>query len=136
MFKVLYDLAASLGYPAMTIQAVGMDHSYSIRNAAMETGHAEGVVDCSVHVDRGIMKNRDKLQFSENLEIIRSHLRMLVKITNQDIFDRGVAVVLAHWRDEMLETVFADWFESVYVNEDWRHGSFYAGAGQIPGEML
>lgn len=136
MFKILHALAGSLGYPSLTIQAVGMDHSYSIRNAAMETGGADGVIDCSIHVDRGIMKNRDKLQFPANLETVRSHFRMLVRITNREIFDRGVAVVLATWRDHLNEDVFADWFETVYLSEDWGNGSFHAGAGQVPGESF
>jgi hypothetical protein len=60
-----------------------MDHSYSIRNAAIDTGGAEGVVDYSIHVDRGIVKNRDKLQNPENLDTVESHFRMLVRITNR-----------------------------------------------------
>jgi hypothetical protein len=133
MFKVLHALAGTLGFPSLTIQAVGMDHSYSIRNAAIETGGAEGVVDCSIHVDRGIMKNRDKLQNPENLDTVRSHFRMLVRITNREIFDRGVAVVLADWRDNLNEDVFAAWFEDIYLNDDWGNGSFHAGAGGVPG---
>jgi L-lactate utilization protein LutB len=81
VFKVLHALAGTLGFSSLTIQAVGMDHSYSIRNAAIDTGGAEGVVDCSIHIDRRIMKNRDKLQNPKNLDTVRSHFRMLVMIT-------------------------------------------------------
>jgi hypothetical protein len=98
----------------------------------METGGAVGVIDCVVHVDRGIMKNRDKLKNAGNLESIRCSFRMLSRITNREIFDRGVDVVLQEWRG-MGEHEFADWFETVYLNEDWGNGSFHAGAGEVPG---
>jgi hypothetical protein len=82
MFKVLHALAGTLGFPSLAMQAVEVDHSYSIRNAAIDTGGAEGVVDCSIHVNRGIVKNRDKLQNPENLDTVRRHFRMLVMFTN------------------------------------------------------
>jgi hypothetical protein len=109
-----------------------MDHSKALRNAAKSAG-AEFVVDCYIHVDCGMMKNRGKLKKSAYIETARDHIRMLSKITDRGIFDRGIMeIVLAEWRFQR-ENEFADWFESVYLAEDWDLGSFHAGAGGYPG---
>jgi hypothetical protein len=131
MFDCFKKIAHGLGFTNLSIAATGMDHSQALRNAAKAAG-VENVVDCYVHVDRGMMKNRGKLHDSAYIEAARSHIRMLAKITDKAIFDRGMDIVLAEWRCQG-EHAFADWFESVYLAEDWEHGSFHAGAGGFPG---
>jgi hypothetical protein len=71
-------------------------------------------VDCYGHVDRGMMKSRGQLKKSAYIETAR----MLSKITDRGICDRGMEIVLAEWRFQR-ENEFADWFESVYLAEDW-----------------
>ena len=124
-------MANSLGYSEITIQAVGMDHSQACLNAAKAAG-AACVVDCSVHVDRGMFKNRGRLKKGDYLETALQHVRMLVSITDRETFDYGAQVVLSQWKTDGEEE-FADWFESVYLAEDWDGGSFFAGAGGVPG---
>jgi hypothetical protein len=53
-------MAKVLGFCDVTIAAVGMDHCQAARNAAKDAG-AESVVDCFIHVDRCMLKNRGKL---------------------------------------------------------------------------
>jgi hypothetical protein len=59
MLDCFKKIAHGLGFTNLTIAAVGMDHSQPMRNAAKSAG-AERVVDCYIHVDRGMMKNRGK----------------------------------------------------------------------------
>jgi hypothetical protein len=124
-------MAAVLGFRDVTIAAVGMDHCQAARNAAKAAG-AESVVDCFIHVDRCMLKNRGKLKRSDYIDIAREHIRMLAKITDRDIFQRGTDIALAEWRAHH-ENEFADWFQSVYLCKDWDFGSFHAGAGGIAG---
>jgi hypothetical protein len=60
---------------------------------------------------------------------------MLVAITNREMFDHGMGVVLARWR-RLCEDDFADWLEKVYLDKKWGEGSFNAGAGGFPGVYL
>jgi hypothetical protein len=131
MFVVLREMGTVFGYPDMTIRATGMDHSDATNNAAMEN-ESKHVIDCSVHVDRGMVKNSGLLGQHEYLEEARRHVRMLVGITDPHIFLAGCKTVLEAWRGSGNER-FADWFEKVYLTEDWGYGSFYAGAGGMPG---
>jgi len=86
---VLRDVANQVfDYQNITILATGMDHS-SATNAAARKNGSEHVVDCSVHVDRGMMKKRGKLVDDTYLEQARRHVRMLVGITDPDIFLEG-----------------------------------------------
>jgi len=124
-------MAKVLGFCDVTIAAVGMDHCQAARNAAKDAG-AESVVDCFIHVDRCMVKNRGKLNRPDYISTAREHIRILAKITDRDVFQRGADVVMAEWRCNH-ENAFADWFESVYLAEDWDNGSFHAGAGEIPG---
>jgi hypothetical protein len=80
-------------YPDITILATRMDHSQATCNAAMDNG-SESVVDCSVHVDRGMMKNQHRLKKKGYFETTKHHLKMLVSITDRDIFEAGCAAVL------------------------------------------
>jgi hypothetical protein len=66
------------------------------------------------------------------LNAAREDVRMLSTITDRDIFERGVQVVLADWRYHN-QHAFADWFESVYLSDAWDNGAFFAGAGDRPG---
>jgi hypothetical protein len=131
LFSSFKSIAKGLGFANLSIAAVGMDHSQALHNAAKTAG-AEFMVDCYIHVDRGMMKNRGKLKKSAYIETARDHIRMLSKITERSIFDRGMEIVLAEWRFQH-EDEFADWFEGVYLAEDWDLGSFHAGAGGYPG---
>jgi hypothetical protein len=47
----------------------------------------------------------------------------LSAITDWEIFQRGVEVVLAYWRYHQQDA-FADWFESVYLCDAWDNGAF------------
>jgi hypothetical protein len=98
--------------------------SWAMRNAAESVG-VECVVDCYIHVDRGMMKNRGKLHDTAYIETARNHVRMLSRITDKEIFDHGMDIVLAEWRCHG-ENVFADWFQSVYLADDWGNGSLRA----------
>jgi hypothetical protein len=57
-------MAEALGFCNVMIAAVGMDHCEAARNAA-KTACAESVVDCFIHVDRCMLKNRGKLNQSD-----------------------------------------------------------------------
>ena len=81
------------------------------------------------------MKNRGRLKKQDYLITAQEDLRMLIKITDRDIFDYGVQVVVAGWRNDG-EDDFADWFEHVYLADDWDGGSFFAGAGGVPGKYI
>jgi hypothetical protein len=131
MLDCFKTIAHGLGFTNLTIAAVGMDDSQAMRNAAESIG-AEGVVDCYIHVDRGMMKNRGKLHDTAYIETARNHVRMLSRIIDKEIFDHGMDIVLAEWRCHG-ENAFADWFQSVYLADDWGNGSFHAGAGGDPG---
>jgi hypothetical protein len=48
---------------------------------------------------------------------------MLFAITDWEIFQRGVEVVLADWRYHQQDAL-ADWFESVYLCDAWDNGTF------------
>jgi hypothetical protein len=131
LFRTFKIMATALGFRGITIAAVGMDHCQALRNAAAAAG-AESVVDCYIHVDRCLIKNRGKLKKSDYIHTARDHIRMLSKITDREIFQRGCDIVLAEWRCNH-EDEFADWFKSVYLSKDWDFGSFHAGAGELPG---
>jgi hypothetical protein len=74
-----------------------MDHCEAARNAA-KAACPESVVDCFVHVDRCMLKNRGKLNRSDYISTAREHIRILAKITDRDVFQRGADVVMAEWR--------------------------------------
>jgi hypothetical protein len=57
-------MAEALGFCDVTIGAVGMDHCEAARNAAKAVC-AESVVDCFIHVDRCMLKNRGKFNRSD-----------------------------------------------------------------------
>jgi hypothetical protein len=83
---------------------------------------------------KGDKKKKKKVQDSKKifLDAAREDVRMLSAITDREIFQRGVEVVLADWRYHQQDA-FADWFESVYLCDAWDNGSFFAGAGDRPG---
>jgi hypothetical protein len=75
-----------------------MDHCEAARNAA-KTACPESVVDCFIHVDRCMLKTRGKLNRSNYISTAREHIRILAKITDRDVFQRGADVkVMAEWR--------------------------------------
>jgi hypothetical protein len=131
MLDCFKTISHDLGFRNLTIATVGMDHSQALRNAAKSVG-AECVVDCYIHVDRGMMKNRGRLHDSAYIETAQDHIRLMSRITDKAIFDRGMNLVPAEWRWHG-ENAFADWFQSVYLADDWDNGSFHAGAGGYPG---
>jgi hypothetical protein len=49
------------------------------------------------------------------LDAAREDAKMLSAITDREIFQRVVEVVLADWTYHQQEDAFADWFESVYL---------------------
>jgi hypothetical protein len=58
---------------------------------------------------------------------------MLFAITDREIFQRGVEVVLADWRYRQQDAL-ADWFESAYLCDAWDIGAFFDGADGRPGQ--
>jgi hypothetical protein len=113
LFSTARELATCFGYPGMTILASGMDHSQAACNAATEAG-SRYVVDCSVHVARGMEKNRGRLKDPEYIKVIREHLKMLVGITCREIFDRGMSICLTAWRAHGEED-YPEWFDKVCI---------------------
>jgi hypothetical protein len=109
------------------------------------------VVDCIVHVERNLIihqnllvargaadeeeekeddeeegeetkghKKKKKVPF---LDAAREDAKMLSAITDREIFERVVEVVLAYWRYHQQDA-FADGFESVYLCDAWDNGAF------------
>jgi hypothetical protein len=73
----LKTMAKVLGFCDVTIAAVGMDHCQAARNAAKYAG-AESVVDCFIHVDRCMVKNRGKLNRPDYISTAREHIRIRI----------------------------------------------------------
>jgi hypothetical protein len=67
------------------------------------------------------------------LDAAQEDVKMLSAITDWEIFQRGVEVVLAYWRNHQQDA-FADWFESVYLCDAWDNGPFFDGDGDRPGQ--
>jgi hypothetical protein len=85
MFDCLKTIARGLGFTNLSIAATGMGHSQALRNAAKDAG-VENVVNSYVRVDRGMMKNRGKLNDTAYIDTARNHIRMLAKITGKQYF--------------------------------------------------
>lgn len=109
-----------------------MDHSWSIRNAVREEDEDTIIIDCRIHVSRGMLKNKHRLLDEEYGEVAHKHFNLLHQCGTREVFDALKEVVLRTWRDAG-EGAFADWFESVYLHEDWDGGCFFAGVAQVPG---
>jgi hypothetical protein len=74
-------MAAVLGFRDVTIATVGMEHYQAARNTV------KSVVDCYIHVDRCMLKRSDYIPTA------REHIRMLAKITDREIFQRGAGTL-------------------------------------------
>jgi hypothetical protein len=57
------------------------------------------------------------------LDAAREDAKMLSAITDREIFQRVLEIVLAYWRYHQQDA-FADWFESVYLCDAWDNGAF------------
>lgn len=142
-------LAAKLGYTGVHIQCASMDHSFAIMNGAKERESEIRIVDCSVHVKRGMRKNLSRLidtdlidDFIKDVKVIvyiyvlllytNIHMQRLAKMTDQNHFHYCKAAMLAGWRKQE-EEAFTDWFEEIYCDEAWGGGTFNVGASGLPG---
>jgi hypothetical protein len=132
MFQGMKMISKAWGYENISYAAIGMDHSNAIKLAVMTEAPDAHIVDCSIHVDRGFKKNSIRLLKKEHYETFRGHLRMMKSITDEDLFRLFTTCVMADWRKKK-EFPFAEWFEEVYLNTNWRDGCFYAGAARSPG---
>jgi hypothetical protein len=110
------------------------------------------VVDCIVHVERNLIIHQNLLVVARGaadeeeeddeeegeetkghkkyrrksplfLDAAREDAKMLSAITDREIFQWVVEVVLAYWRYHQQDA-FADGFESVYLCDSWDNGAF------------
>jgi hypothetical protein len=132
MIQVLKRFALELGYGSLKIASAQMDHSYSIRNAVRNEDEETALVDCFVHVNRGLMKHKALLHDPEYIDTAQKHFRLMCEVTDRDIFDLLTSCVLCEWR-EAGEGAFADWFESVYLADNWDNGCFLRVPARFPG---
>ena len=109
-----------------------MDHSRAIRNAVRQHSEYTVIIDCRIHVARGMLKNKHRLVSAEYGEVAHRHFTLLHSIGSRELFDAFKTIVLRTWR-EAGEDAYADWFESVYLAEAWDGGCFFAGVAGIPG---
>jgi hypothetical protein len=135
-YKALLDalvrVAENTGYHRISIASVQMDHSRAIRNAVRQHSEYTVIIDCRIHVARGMLKNKHRLVSAEYGEVAHRHFTLLHSIGSRELFDAFKTVVLRTWR-EAGEDAYADWFESVYLAEAWDGGCFFAGVAGIPG---
>jgi hypothetical protein len=97
-YKALLDalvrVAENTGYHRISIASVQMDHSRAIRNAVRQHSEYTVIIDCRIHVARGMLKNKHRLVSAEYGEVAHRHFTLLHSIGSRELFDAFKTVVL------------------------------------------
>ena len=137
VYRMLYKLTCeflqmALGYKWI-LKAMCQDHSQPGANAAIETWPSTcAIILCWPHIKLNAVKNnKQKLSDKSLADTANEHITYVHCSRTVKQFDKLLALMLVHWRDDLVEDAFADWFHEEYGTDPWRN--WHVTASGIPG---
>ena len=115
------------------LKALCQDHTLPGANAARETWTEScAIILCWPHIKLNAVKNnKQKLSDKSLAETANEHITYVHCSRTRQQFDKLLALMLGHWRSDLVEDAFADWFEEEYGTYPWRN--WHVTASGIPG---